>query len=52
MSSAQPPGRFNLSALAVRERGITLFLILLASPGCWPSSNWGAKKTRPSPSSR
>ena len=44
-------GRFNLSALAVRERSITLFLILLVS---WPdlsrSSSWDEPKTLPSPS--
>ena len=48
---AMSESRFNLSALAVRERSVTLFLVCLIS---WrvssPSSSWGVPKTRPSPS--
>jgi multidrug efflux pump subunit AcrB len=46
-------GKFNLSALAVRERSITLFLIILITvAGVLSFSNWGARKTRRLPSSR
>jgi hypothetical protein len=46
-------GRFNLSALAVRERSVTLFLIILiSSPGWWPSSDSGGRKIRPLRSSK
>ena len=39
-------GRFNLSALAVRERSITLFLILLISlAGVIAFLKLGARKT-------
>ncbi len=44
-------GRFNLSALAVRERSITLFFILLISlAGLLAFFKLGGPRTRPSPS--
>jgi hypothetical protein len=52
--ACQTPGRpmsFNLSALAVRERAVTLFLIIaitLAGPS--PSSSWAAPRIPASPS--
>ncbi|SQC12396.1 RND transporter hydrophobe/amphiphile efflux-1 (HAE1) family [Klebsiella pneumoniae] len=46
-------GRFNLSALAVRERSVTLFLIILISvAGWWRSSDSGERKIRPLRSSK
>ena len=44
-------GRFNLSALAVRERAITLFLIIaLAASGIYSFVKLGRAKTQPLPS--
>ncbi len=43
----------NLSAIAVRERAVTLFFILLLGPpASSPSSCWVGRRTRLSPSSR
>lgn len=42
---------FNLSAIAVRERAITLFFIILLAPRApTPSSCSGGRRTPPSPS--
>jgi multidrug efflux pump subunit AcrB len=42
--------RFNLSALAVRERSVTLFLIVLVTiAGIYAFLDWDARKIRPSP---
>ena len=42
-------GRFNLSALAVRERAITLFLIILVTlAGIYAFFDWDGLKIRPS----
>lgn len=42
--------RFNLSALAVRERSVTLFLIVLVTiAGIYAFLGSGARKIRPSP---
>lgn len=41
--------RFNLSALAVRERSVTLFLIVLVTiAGIYAFFGLGARKIRPS----
>ena len=41
----------NLSALAVKHRAVTLFLILaILAAGIFSFGNWGAPKTRCSPS--
>lgn len=46
-------GRFNLSALAVRERSVTLFLIILISvAGLVAFFGLGGRKIRPSRSSK
>lgn len=46
-------GRFNLSALAVRERSVTLFLIILISvAGLVAFFGLGRAKIRPSRSSK
>ena len=44
--------RFNLSALAVRERAVTLFLLVaIAGAGAFASQSSVARKIRHSPSS-
>ncbi len=45
-------GRFNLSALAVRERSVTLFLIILISVAGLVAFGSGGRKIRPSRSSK